>query len=305
MGADGQHLKLTLWDGEQVGTFKDGNRSAATNAKHPKYRRESFIKKEVYIPYKNELEKADESMISNHSVGKNLAELKSSVDSLDQRIDSINNVYSRQLVQRTYFKNVRDDIRNDSTFFATVATPTFKGMNLDSIYRSLQPVQMQKIINSARSHCNNVTQSFSARTEMQATEYKTRSMHEIDIHRKFVLSIGCLIFFFIGAPLGAIIRKGGLGIPIITSVAFFIVYYVIDNSGIKLAKNGEWEPWAGVWLSSMVLAPIGIFLTWRAINDSVLFDWDSYKIFFTKAIKQSLVYMRKIHLLRPHKKLTA
>lgn len=102
------------------------------------------------------------------------------------------------------------------------------------------------------------------------------------MHRKFTLSVACLLFFFIGAPLGAIIRKGGMGVPIITGVLFFIFYYVIDNTGYKAAKEGSMEPWSGTWLSSMVLLPIGLWLTWRAINDSPLFDWDTYKIRFTQ-----------------------
>jgi lipopolysaccharide export system permease protein len=131
-----------------------------------------------------------------------------------------------------------------------------------------------------------VFQRFDTRREYQAYEKKNRSRHEIEIHKKFTLSIACIIFFFIGAPLGAIIRKGGLSVPIIVSVLFFIIYYLIDNTGRKLAENDEWAPWAGVWLSSYVLAPIGIFLTWRAINDSTLFDWDSYRIYFRHAKKK-------------------
>ena len=91
-------------------------------------------------------------------------------------------------------------------------------------------------------------------------------------HKKFTLSLACLFFFFIGAPLGAIIRKGGLGVPVVISVTIFIFYYIINVSGEKMAKSGEWIPWFGEWLSSMVLCPIGIFLTYKANKDSAVFN---------------------------------
>ncbi|MBR0037402.1 MAG: LptF/LptG family permease [Bacteroidales bacterium] len=289
---DGNHLKLTLWQGEQVGTFKANNRQRRDD-KHPQYRRESFVEKEVFIPYNNDLQRTDESMIASRHVGKNLEQLVASVDSLDNRIDSVNKVYSRQLVQRTYFSNVREEKRNDTLFFEQVAEKQKMPINLDSIYASLQAPQMAQISREAEKRSKSVVRSFDSRNDLQKKEYKERSLHEIEIHRKFTLSFGCLIFFFIGAALGAIIKKGGLGIPVIVSVVFFIIYFVIDNSGYKLARDGAWEPWAGVWLSSMVLAPVGIFLTWRAINDSTLFDWDAYKIFFTRTIRRVFGFLAK------------
>jgi len=316
---DGQHMKLTLWSGEQVGTFRDNNqnRYSAANEKHPKYRRESFVEKEVYIPYNNDLERTDESMITSRHVGKNLSELRSSVDSLDQRIDSINTGYGRQLVNTTFYRGVIDRYKNDSAYFAKAtgayvasADPKLKNpdktlkvtmpVNLDSIYASLKPHQMAEIAKKAKSHSNSVVQTFDMREEMQLIEYKNRSYHITEIHKKFTLSICCIIFFLIGAPLGAIIRKGGLGVPIITSVAFFIVYFVIDTAGNKRAMNGDWSPWAGVWLSSMVLAPIGLFLTWRAINDSTLFDVDAYRIGLVKAWRY---FCRKVPMLKKYEKI--
>lgn len=289
--ADGNHMKLTLWSGEQVGTFKANNRQR-TDEKHPQYRRESFTVKEVFIPYSNDLERTDESLISSRHVGKNLEELIASVDSLDSRIDSINQVYSNQLVARTYFNNVREEKRQDTLFFAEVAKMKKSPVDLDSIYASLKPSQMVSVSKEAKRRSEAVVRSFDVRKEMQAIEYKNRSYHEIEIHKKFTLSIACLLFFFIGAPLGAIIRKGGLGVPVIVSVLFFIIYYVIDQTGYKSARDGAWSPWAGIWLSSMVLAPVGGFLTWRAINDSALFDWDAYKIIFVRLTKRAASFLK-------------
>lgn len=295
MGSDKRHLKLTLWSGEQLGTFKENTprRTAANNDK--KYRRESFICKEVYIPYENDFEKSDESLFSSRHVGKNLHELRIAVDSLDQRIANSNHDYGRRLRNETYFQTLSTRARNDSAYFAVATAPEARStaVDLDSVYASLRPEQMSRVIESAQKKTEAVFRRFDTRKEYQAYENKNRSHHEIEIHKKFTLSIACLIFFFIGAPLGAIIRKGGLSVPIIVSVIFFIIYFLIDSSGQKLAVNGEWAPWAGVWLSSYVLAPIGIFLTWRAINDSTLFDWDAYLIYFRRFWNKLRIWYRK------------
>ena len=313
---DGQYLQFTLWSGEQVGTFKQNNNNRR-NDQNKQYRRESFVEKLVYIPYSNDLERTDESLISSRHVGKNLSELRASVDSLDQRIDSINTGYGLQLVDRTYYRTISEKARTDSAYFAEVtgaytaeADPRIKNsskdlkkpmpINLDSVYASLRPYQMVAITKAARVHSSSVVQTFDIRKEMQNIEFKNRSSHITEIHKKFTLSICCLIFFLIGAPLGAIIRKGGLGVPIITSVAFFIIYFIIDEAGKKRAMSGDWIPWTGVWLSSMVLAPVGLFLTWRAINDSTLLDIDAYRIGLVKVWR---FVCRKIPGLKKYQKL--
>jgi lipopolysaccharide export system permease protein len=107
---------------------------------------------------------------------------------------------------------------------------------------------------------------------------------DIEWHRKFTLSIACIIFFFIGAPLGAIIRKGGLGMPTVVSIFFFTAYWVVDISGKKLARDGVLDPVMGIWLSSFVLLPMGIFLTYKATTDSVLFNTERYLNLFKKII---------------------
>jgi lipopolysaccharide export system permease protein len=106
--------------------------------------------------------------------------------------------------------------------------------------------------------------------------------HKMEMHRKFTLPFACLIFFFIGAPLGAIIRKGGLGMPVVISVLFFVAYYIIDTMGAKLAREGVWMVYQGMWLSSAVLLPLGVFLTYKSATDSAIMNSDAYVIFFQK-----------------------
>ena len=101
---------------------------------------------------------------------------------------------------------------------------------------------------------------------------------------KFTLSLSCIIFFFIGAPLGAIIRKGGLGLPVIISVLIFIVYYILENSGTRMAKLGVWNLWFGCCLSTAVLSPLAIWVTYKANNDSMVFNIDAYKEVFRRVL---------------------
>jgi lipopolysaccharide export system permease protein len=124
--------------------------------------------------------------------------------------------------------------------------------------------------------------NFRANT-VQDEELKLRR-HQTEWHRKFTLSFACLVFFFIGAPLGAIIRKGGIGMPAVISVVLFIFYYIIDNVGFKLAKEGVWPAWQGMWLSSSILFVLGTFLTYKATNDSAVLNVDTYLL----AIKEWL-----------------
>ena len=108
-------------------------------------------------------------------------------------------------------------------------------------------------------------------------EHKVLARHGIELHKKFTLSLACLVFFFIGAPLGAIIRKGGLGTPLVISVFLFIFYYIIDNSGMKMARDGKLPVWQGMWLSSAILLPLGVWVTYKAVKDSAVFNADAWQ----------------------------
>ena len=110
--------------------------------------------------------------------------------------------------------------------------------------------------------------------------------HKKERYKKFTLSIACLIFFFIGAPLGSIIRRGGLGMPVVVSVLFFVVYHVISTIGERMAVFGGLNMFLGVWISSLVLLPVGLFLTFKATTDAALFDGDSWKKFFQRLFKK-------------------
>ena len=105
---------------------------------------------------------------------------------------------------------------------------------------------------------------------------KSNSLHGIEWHRKFTLSFACFVLFLIGAPLGSIIRKGGLGTPLVLAIIFFVIFFLLNNFGEKLAKSGQWDVFSGMWMSSMILIPFGLFLTYKAMRDSQLFNQEFY-----------------------------
>ncbi|MDE6512050.1 MAG: LptF/LptG family permease, partial [Muribaculaceae bacterium] len=163
-----------------------------------------------------------------------------------------------------------------------------------SVLGSMPPAQAAQLIGQAigisREHQN--VNEFKSLTIDE--EKRSIRRHEIELIKKYTLSVACIIFFFIGAPLGAIIRKGGLGTPLVVSIFLFLIYYIFDNTGYKLARDGRWPVEAGIWLSTMVLAPLGAYVTWKAMNDSSVFDGDRYKNFFRRIF--GLRSARHVHL---------
>ena len=145
----------------------------------------------------------------------------------------------------------------------------------------------RSIVTKANGNARRMRQDYEFKSYSMDDDMKTIRRHGIELQKKFTLAIACLVFFFIGAPLGSIIRKGGLAVPIVVSVLLFVFYYIIDNSGIKLAREGVLEVWEGVWLSTAVLLPLGIFVTYKAVNDSAVFNADAYINLFRKIIGQA------------------
>ena len=139
---------------------------------------------------------------------------------------------------------------------------------------------------NALSEAQSIRESLKSLSEHYKEESKTIRRYSIEYQKKFTLSAACLALFLIGAPLGAIIRKGGLGLPVVVSVIFFLIYYIIATIGEKSAKEGSISPFVGMWVSIVILTPIGIFLSYKAANDSVLFDTEAYKRFFNKLVKR-------------------
>lgn len=216
--------------------------------------------------------------------------LQAAIDSMKVHNDSIGRAYYTEVMGSTY--QPAPSLTKADTTKIEEALPT--AYNLDSLFNSYTLAEKQKIINSAVSRAQSTGSDWSFKSfNVSQTDVNLRR-HMTAWHEKLTLSLACLIFFFIGAPLGGIIRKGGLGMPVIVSVLIFIIYYIINNTGFKMARDGKWIVWMGMWTSTAVLAPLGAFLTYKSNNDSVVLNADAYIQFFKK-----LIGMRSVrHLFR-------
>ena len=282
MTDDKSHLFLKLWNGEQFENLREQTGISTSNVP---YRRESFDDKEVLIKFDANFNRMDESGMRNQYVGKNITELQATIDSVNLRVDSIGNIYGKAIKEMPYL---------GISYTASVHTPEGwkterqkeitldKPLNVDSIFKGSNPSLAKSYMNQALAKAKRIHQEYEFKSMSMNDDRRTIRRHAIELMKKFTLSVACLVFFFIGAPLGAIIRKGGLGMPLVISVFLFIIYYIIDNSGYKMAREGHVEVWEGMWLSTFVLLPLGIFFTYKAVNDSAVFNKDAYVNFFRK-----------------------
>ena len=265
--ADEKHLMLTMYAGERFRNMQaQGNMMARANVP---YMRETFIQETDLIPFDNNFNMMDANVFSGSAQTKNLREIETGLDSLAHKSDSIGRSLFAYLQNTTY----RGKVNIASQDSAKIARQT---LNFDTLYSQLTVSQQQSILRNAMQKSTVATNEYEFRGLISKDIDQSTRTHWVEWHKKFTLSLACLFFFFIGAPLGAIIRKGGLGVPVVISVTIFIFYYIINVSGEKMAKSGEWVPWFGEWLSSMVLCPIGIFLTYKANKDSAVFNIEAY-----------------------------
>ena len=280
--ADKTHLFLELWSGESFENLKD----AATGMKNVPYRRETFDVKEIKVTFDSNFNRMDEQGMRNQYVGKNMAELRATIDSVQQRVDSLGMEYSNSLRETPHMNIMPYRISSDTTG-TRIRTPNpsvkmARAMDVDSVFRGSSSGVGINYLQTALAKSQRNKQEYEYRSLTMADDTRTIRRHSIELMKKFTLSFACIIFFFIGAPLGAIIRKGGLGTPLVISVFLFIFYYIIDNMGYKLARDGKWPVWQGMWLSAAVLLPLGIFFTYKAVNDSAVFNKDAYLNFFRR-----------------------
>lgn len=276
MTADKQHLYLHLFSGEQFENLK----SQSMNQKNVPYQREAFREKHTIIEFDSDFNMADEGFMSGQSSSKNMATLEADIDSMKVLNDSVGRAYYNEAMEATY-RPVPHLTKSDTTKIEKAVLSSF---NVDSLFDAATLMEKQKIISSAVSRAESAASDWSFKGfNIQQTESSLRK-HMTAWHEKFTLSLACLIFFFIGAPLGGIIRKGGLGMPVVVSVLIFIIYYIINNTGYKMARDGKWIVWMGMWTSTAILAPLGAFLTYKSNNDSVVLNADAYINWFKKII---------------------
>lgn len=294
--AEKKHLLLTLWSGEWFENMQ--SQEMAGSASVP-YRRESFVKKQIVLDFDTDFNVTDGSSLSNDARGKSFTQITHDMDSLQHVYDSIGNSY--YTADQRLFYTLGTVSKTDSLRALQLA----KGIsyNVDSVYARLTPQQKR----SAVSHALNrvASRKYDLEFKSLVTDDGDRLIrqHKIEWVAKITLALSCIIFFFIGAPLGAIIRKGGLGLPVLISVLVFILYYILDNSGYRMARSGMWTIWFGKSLAPAVLVPMAVFFTYKATNDSVVFNADMYanafRRFFGLRIKRP-IYRKEVVINDPH-----
>lgn len=238
-----------------------------------------FVKQEVVVELENyAFQKSEEERYGNEIMARNLEQLRGDRDSLGALYDGTLETHREKVVYDISLKYPRQ-----------LDTALNKGLRNSFPIDTLSWADAQDELDAVREAKASVQKAIEAmKNYNRESERYSFYLRRIDLEslRKFTLSFACFIFFFIGAPLGAIIRKGGLGTPVIVSALFFVLYWVVDTSGRKLARDGAISPEMGAFISSAVLLPIGIFLTWKSTKDSSMFNLDTYLIpikkFFAK-----------------------
>jgi lipopolysaccharide export system permease protein len=285
MGPKGEYMEVRLFNGR---TYTDEGLKTPRSRSFP-FRTVQFEKQYFIIPMGgNDFQRSDEGMYKNSFRMLNIAQLTKGADSLRRilhrdRVDNATN-----LLAYNYVKNKPGGRVQDSLFMAQTGGRT---LPLDSLYATLDVGERKTVAENAARLARDARQAEISGTITLQYREKTMRYYDIERHRKFTLSFACFIFFFIGAPLGGIIRKGGLGMPVVVSVLLFIFYYVISMMGERSAREVI-DPAIGMWISSLVLLPLGAILTYMSMTDSAVLNAESY-LNFIKAITRPFKRRKK------------
>ena len=267
---DKRFLLVTLFHGETYEQTRNSQWFTKSALRHHIF----DLQKQVIRMEGFAMERTDADLFNNSST-KDISDLSHDIDSLEVKVNAATTTSYEPLLKEQIF--VRDNsvlpqpdsLRVDKSGYRDLAAA-------DSVAR-LPMREKDKVWNLARTLAKSSRNTFSSFDESTAKEALNQLYRsKVEWHKKISLPVSIMIFFLIGAPLGAIIRKGGLGLPVVVSIIFFVIYYIISLSGEKLAKEGSWEAVYGIWLSTFILTPIAVYLTYKATNDSALLDTDWY-----------------------------
>ena len=268
--AEKKHLILKLYSGEWFENMR--SQDLANSATVP-YRRETFSSKRIVLDFDSGFNLTDMAEVAGDARAKSFGRILHDLDSLKEFNDSVGKVYYKD-AKNYYFRQPELHKKDSLKLVKTLAADT---KPFDSVYAQQPALAKQTAVKGALTRVQQVMTDMEMKMEYAKYLHRNYRQHQIEAIKKFTVSLSCLIFFFIGAPLGAIIRKGGLGVPVVVSVLVFIVYYIFDNSGMRMARDGQWEVWFGQTISTMVLTPIAVFFTYKANKDSTVFNIDLYK----------------------------
>jgi lipopolysaccharide export system permease protein len=275
---DKRFMILTLYSGETHEEIQGEDKAARG---YPA-RTDKFKKQTLYSKLSGmELERKDESIFRNYYRALNNRQLQHFVDSISKQVEISTTESSLLLNYPTPIGiSLRAIVRNDTASMPKIRMQKYVDIDSVMLYASL-PVRKQLIesaLVSARSNVRALQQA----DEQNTSNIRMLNRFDTEWHKKYTYSIACLIFFFIGAPLGAIIRKGGLGMPLVISVMLFIFYWVTSTTGEKYVREAASGLWFGIWFSTVIFLPAGVFLTWKAVTDSTVLNMDSYVAFYKK-----------------------
>ena len=281
---DKKFMSITLYNGQN---YTEGTESRQSTAKRYPFRRESFQKEVINISMKDfEFNRIDEKRYAGASKMMNVSQLTSQGDSVFKeyklqlwRYLTAFSYISDVNRQVSWLSNPKDSLRINPNIKPDSIVDFDKTIAALSTFE--KAALYQRVIGNVRSNSLALTQQFD---EMYMRK-KSLNSYAMEWHRKFTLSFACLIFFFIGAPLGAIIRKGGLGMPVVVSILMFIAYYILMITGEKFAREDAWSMVGGMWLASFVFLPLGIWLTYKAATDSGVMNIESYQALFKRLTK--------------------
>lgn len=288
MSADEQNLLLTLYNGKSYYELQKQKKENRHIRSFP-HRRDRFEHQEMIIKMTGfGLNRSDEKLFRNSYAMMNLSQLHHFDDSLSDEIVRIQDQFETTLEKSLIGKPKRLLIKQPSVMTDSVTQikdtedMEIQEVHVDSAFAELTKLERRRAISQAINYARSNKSVITSNVGTADWKWSRLRRYQIEIHRKYTLSLLCLIFFFIGAPLGAIIRKGGLGVPVIVSVLLFLVYHVITMTGEKFARESILPPFIGMWISTTILVPISIWLTYKAANDSVIMNIETYFIWLKK-----------------------
>jgi len=277
MTADKRFLEVTLYHGHSYAEVVQERKNVLQNKNYP-FRHDFFDRQVIRITLPNyDLERSDEEIFKSGSQMLSLPQLTMMIDSFSNMITAQEDQL-RKMVQPTYRTPELKNLTVDTTLRKKI--PENFWVNFNSMSKTKRHMAVQEALNNVRNQKDQVT----GLTYELDNKNRQTWRYQIEWHHKFTISISCFIFFFIGAPLGAIIRKGGLGTPIIIAVIFFVIYYVISEIGRKSAREGAMTALEGMWMSTVIIFAVGVFLTWMATRDSSIFNQELYVNYIKKGL---------------------
>ncbi len=292
MSADEKHLLLTLYNGHTYEEMQKQKKEKKHIKSYP-HQREHFEHQDLIIEMTGfGLNRTDENLFRNAFSMLNIGQLHHFEDSLIMDLDTIltdfHSVIKSTLVDKPKTMLIkRSRILPDSVRAAMDRdTMTVMQLHVDTLFGQLSRLEQRRAITQSITYAR--SNKSITKSNVGTNEWKTSKLrrYQIEIQRKYTLSLLCLIFFFIGAPLGAIIRKGGLGMPVIVSVLLFLIYYVISMTGEKFVREDILPPFVGMWISTFILIPVSILLTYKAANDSVIMNVETYLLWAKKLFQR-------------------